>query len=168
VSLQTELQCLVVGTKRGFAVNRNSYRLTAPTSGLATAPTPPTAGPITTAPAGFSADFGIGGRDWGGPCFMTDEMVSCIINATWKPARRKPPCGDSDGDPTPTIEIEHGIGRAVEDCRFDSNAGGPDLAVGHGIRIAQMECLARAMDVKCSDHRTGHGFVVSKAAFRAF
>lgn len=172
VSLKTELQCLVVGTTRGFVANRASYRLTAATSGLATAATPPLDDrPITVAPAGFSVGFvaRLDSPDGGPVCDMSDQGVSCIVgDVAWQPPKRHPPCGDSDGDPTTTVEIDKGTGRAFQACRFDSNGGGPELAAGHGFRIGQIECLSGRADLTCTDHGTGHGFVVSRARFRAF
>jgi hypothetical protein len=100
---------------------------------------------------------------------MDDQGVSCIVGEVgWQPPKRNPPCGESDGDPTTTVEIDKGIGRAFQACRFDSNGGGPDLAAGHGYRIGPIECLSGRADLTCTDHGTSHGFVVSRARFRAF
>jgi hypothetical protein len=174
VSLRTELQCLAVGTRRGFVVNRSSYRLTAPTSGLATAPTPRPAGAsLTIVPAGFAGGFSFPfGRDGDGglACDMSDTDVGCVVNGRtdWRPPPRSEPCGDSQGDTTTEVELRDGAGRAEQTCRSDTNSGGPPLRVGHGIRIGPVECLARANGLTCTDRRTGHGFRVSAAEFRAF
>jgi hypothetical protein len=166
-SLQTELECLVVDTHRGFTVNRSSYHLTAATSPLAVAPAPPgSAAPVTVLPVGFAGGFSYDGM----ACDMSQDGVGCIVNGPtgWKPPPRAHPCTDQQGDTSTEVHLDHGVGRAVQTCRFDSNSGGPPLAAGRGIRIGSIECLSRQRDLKCTDLRSRHGFVVSTAHFRAF
>ena len=161
------VDCVVVGTAKGFFISRTSYQLRARTTPLTAAPTPP-ALPSTevVVPAGFAGGFHT--PSWGLDCGVDDRHVECLVNepTAWK----APPYGkkcDLDHAREVGLVVGH-AGRSFTACRSDAFGSRRTLRYGQSLRVGDVRCSSQRTGLTCEDLASGHGFFVSRESFRGY
>ena len=161
------VDCLIVGTRKGFFISRTTYALHARHTPLTDAPTPvrvPSS--ETKVPAGFDGGFHV--PSWGIACALDDAHVECIVlePTAWKAPPYRKHC---DFDHAPEVGLEAGhVGRSFTACRSDSVGGGRTLAYGHRLQVGNIRCTSERTGLTCVDLASGHGFTVSRESFRGY
>lgn len=101
-------------------------------------------------------------------CVIGPTGGSCDLReADWR-APRDPACS-GDFNPTTAGFTKEGraqVGECATDTVFDAQA--EVLAYGEGIVTGDFRCASRREGISCENTKTGHGFLVSKAAYRLF
>jgi hypothetical protein len=100
-------------------------------------------------------------------CEISKRYVRCDIAVrSWKPPPAPKSCPVDYGQGLAVGA--HGKGYLV--CAGDTALNGKDkkLGYGHTIRVGPMACRSDLTGMACRDHRTGHGFFVSKQSYRRF
>ena len=161
------VDCVVVGTRKGFFISRTGYLLHARTTPLTVAPTPArTPSSETRIPAGFDGGFHVPSS--GIACAVDDRHVECMVNepTAWHAPPYGKPC---DGDHAEEVGLEAGhVGRSFTSCRTDAVGGGRTLAYGHSLRVGDIRCTSQRTGLTCVDLTSGHGFTVSRESFRRY
>ena len=166
-SERTGLTCWATGTPYAFFVARAAYRLSAtpPAAAASATPEPAPGGPVLVVPHGFRGGFRTTGHHV--VCDIDGTRVHCLpFAARWTPPPGGEPC--TDGDRSTEVILRDGPGRAFAGCRSDSLAGGAELEPGHGIQVGDVRCDATRSGLECRNLATGHGFVLTAAAFRGY
>jgi hypothetical protein len=116
------------------------------------------------AEAASSAWFSSPSRNIG--CYMTTTWVRCdVISRTWVPTRKPASCDFAWG---PAVEV--GLtGKGHFGCVSDTVGGSSRiLRYGKSITTGVFRCTSRSTDMTCTNTANGHGFRVSRAAYRFF
>jgi hypothetical protein len=131
------------------------------------ATTTPTSAPSTTIDLSAKSLTGITSPSGRIACLLTDDpaTVRCDVQgAHWNvqtPANCQLAYGDS---------AEVGAGRANLSCHGDTVFGVPGAVTvpyGHSARYHDIVCASRSSGITCSN-AAGHGFMVSREAYRLF
>ena len=116
------------------------------------------------AAAASSAWFSSPSRNIG--CYMTTSGVRCDANTyTYTPTRKPATCDFAWGPSLGVTTAGKGHFRCVSDT-----VGGSTriLRYGSSITIGVFRCTSRTTDMTCVNTQNGHGFRVSRAAYRLF
>ena len=99
-------------------------------------------------------------------CAISRSFARCDIKERdWRKPPRPRGCKDLDWGQG-LIVTRHGRAKIV--CAGDTAAGaGPVLGYGHSIREGAMTCTSRRDGMRCHA-RSGHGFTLSRQAYRLF
>jgi hypothetical protein len=161
------VDCVVVGTAKGFFISRSSYQLHARTTPLTTAPTPlrPPSTQVTV-PAGFDGGFHV--PSWGIACAIDARHVECLMlePTAWHAPPYRKRC---DFDHAEEVGLVAGhAGRSYTSCRSDSVGGDRTIAYGHSLQIGAIRCSSQRTGLTCEDAASGHGFFASRESFRGY
>jgi hypothetical protein len=128
---------------------------------LATFAAPPAARP---AAASSSAWFRSPSGNIG--CYMTTAWVRCDVNVyTYTPTPKPSACDFAWG---PAVEVRT-TGKGRFGCVSDTVAGSSRvLRYGKSIAVGPFRCTSRSSGMTCTNTRNGHGFTVSRTAYRFF
>jgi hypothetical protein len=99
-------------------------------------------------------------------CYMTTTGVRCdVIEYAYTPSSKPAGCDFAWG---PAFRVGlTGKGRFA--CVSDTVAGSTRvLRYGKSITIGAFRCTSRATGMTCTDTKNGHGFTVSRLAYRFF
>lgn len=163
VSQPDGLTCVDLGTDRGMFLSKSRYALTAPPPTVTVVPQP--RNPVVVLPAYIRTGF-VTAEPLYANCDLSNDEVHCLAGGRWDPP---PYVGECDADLSSEIIVTGTEpGRSFTDCRSDSLSGGQRIVPGQGIRVGQMECLRTKLDLTCTNHANGHGFMFSHERFRGF
>ena len=120
-----------------------------------------TASPAAAAPsAWFASPSGNIG------CYMTVSGVRCdVVQHSYVPPKKPATCAFAWGLSLQVTKAGKGSFRCVSDTVAGSKR---ILAYGRSITIGEFRCVSRTTGMTCVDTRTGHGFELSKVAYRLF
>jgi uncharacterized protein DUF6636 len=100
-------------------------------------------------------------------CEIARRVVRCDIKSrAWTPPPKPANC---DLDYGQGLAVgRHGKGSFVcaGDTALDPSAH--KLRYGRSIRDARMRCVSKRTGMRCANHRTGHGFFLSRESYRRF
>lgn len=118
---------------------------------------------VATATTGFTSPSG------NIACLVAPQSVRCdIAEAAWDPTTiptRPPDCEGVWGDALTVA----GTGRPDFVCHGDTVFGtGPVLDYGRSLRVGDITCTSRQTGIECRVGTSGHGFSMSRTAYRWF
>ena len=127
-------------------------------------PAPVTPSGVVTREITASYDFVMPSKNIG--CYLSAESARCdIAKKTWKAPPRPADC-DLDWGNGISVGADE---KATITCAGDTVLGGSHtLPYGQAVRVGNFVCTSAATGVRCANEASGHGFTLSRQAYKLF